>query len=281
MPTTEFSRELSRAIAARGLGLQRLREHLIQRGLSVSVATLSYWSNGHVTPRRAASLPVITELERILELAPGTLIDTLEGQHPALLEWSRERDARLKEILANTDLPRSMAQELLLADVLYEVDERRLQHRTTTTLVTRALAADQRGWTVTFDRDEGQSLEAADLHGLRMGRRIDVDEQFEIIEFLFDPPLDNGEVRRTSHVLEFVGSTTECTSAGYACRRATSLMAIAVRFAGEPPRRVWQSHLPIEPGAEAQRGPEIAPAPLVECILASPAPGLHSLMWEW
>ncbi len=72
-----FADELRRAIDRRGLGLERIRDHLDQRGVSVSVATLSYWQSGRSMPGRKASIAAITHLEDVLALERGHLRRTL------------------------------------------------------------------------------------------------------------------------------------------------------------------------------------------------------------
>lgn len=72
-----FADTLRRAIECRGLGLERIRDHLELRGVSVSVATLSYWQSGRSAPGRRASLAAIPHLETVLGLARGDLSRTL------------------------------------------------------------------------------------------------------------------------------------------------------------------------------------------------------------
>lgn len=71
--TADFADILRDAIERRGLGLERLRDHLEQRGVSVSVATLSYWQSGRSRPERKSSLAALPHLERLLELPDGSL----------------------------------------------------------------------------------------------------------------------------------------------------------------------------------------------------------------
>lgn len=72
-----FADVLRDAIDQRGLGLERIRDHLQQRDVSLSVATLSYWQSGRSRPERKSSLAALPHLEKVLELPPGTLHATL------------------------------------------------------------------------------------------------------------------------------------------------------------------------------------------------------------
>ena len=76
----EFAGALRQAIQASGLTLERIRHRLCRRGLTVSVATLSYWQRGRSRPR---SRVVVVALEEILQLRPGTLTELLDDPAPA------------------------------------------------------------------------------------------------------------------------------------------------------------------------------------------------------
>jgi hypothetical protein len=68
-----FATVLHAAIDASGLGLARIHDHLKRRGVSVSIATLSYWQNGHSVPGRRSTLAALAHLEDVLHVAPGSL----------------------------------------------------------------------------------------------------------------------------------------------------------------------------------------------------------------
>lgn len=72
-----FADALRTAMDARGLGLDRITEHLAQRGVSVSAATLSYWRSGRSEPGRRSSLAALPHLEDVLGLPSGSLTATL------------------------------------------------------------------------------------------------------------------------------------------------------------------------------------------------------------
>ncbi|MEU5695082.1 XRE family transcriptional regulator [Actinosynnema sp. NPDC020468] len=81
-PARPFADALRSAIAARGIGLERIREHLAEHGVSVSLATLSYWQSGRSRPERRSSLAAIGHLEAILDLPPGHLAGLLGPPRP-------------------------------------------------------------------------------------------------------------------------------------------------------------------------------------------------------
>lgn len=74
---TSFAETLSAAIRARRFTLSHLHARLTARGNPVSMATLSYWRSGARHPEGAQSLAAIADLEELLDLARGTLLDRL------------------------------------------------------------------------------------------------------------------------------------------------------------------------------------------------------------
>lgn len=72
-----FAEALRDAIQSRGVTLARLHERLLDRGNPVSMATLSYWRSGARRPEGAQSLAAIAEIEQLLNLDPGDLLDRL------------------------------------------------------------------------------------------------------------------------------------------------------------------------------------------------------------
>ena len=81
MPDTlaSFADTLRQAIDERGLSLERITDHLADRGVSVSAATLSYWQSGRSEPGRKSSLAVLPHLEDVLGLCPGELGASFSG----------------------------------------------------------------------------------------------------------------------------------------------------------------------------------------------------------
>ncbi|WSL80753.1 hypothetical protein OG403_22475 [Kitasatospora sp. NBC_01266] len=71
--TGPFHLALRTALAARGLALHRVQQHLAHRGVHVGVTSLSYWQQGRRRPERAESLRAVGALEEVLELPAGSL----------------------------------------------------------------------------------------------------------------------------------------------------------------------------------------------------------------
>ncbi|WP_354642112.1 hypothetical protein [Kitasatospora camelliae] len=80
--TGPFHLALRTALAARGLALHRVREHLALRGVRVGVTSLSYWQQGRRRPERPESLRAVTALEEVLELPEHALTRLLGPRQP-------------------------------------------------------------------------------------------------------------------------------------------------------------------------------------------------------
>ncbi|MEV4614466.1 hypothetical protein AB0K43_17985 [Kitasatospora sp. NPDC049258] len=81
--TGPFHLALRTAIAARGLALHRVRQHLAQRGVQVGVTSLSYWQQGHRRPERPESLRAVQALEEVLDLPSHSLTRLLGPRQSA------------------------------------------------------------------------------------------------------------------------------------------------------------------------------------------------------
>lgn len=90
-----FADVLRLAIDSRGLSLERIADHLSERGISVSVATLSYWQSGRSEPGRRSSLAALPHLEDVLGLDPGALSAAL----PPTRERARRTAVRGLDVL--------------------------------------------------------------------------------------------------------------------------------------------------------------------------------------
>ncbi|MFE0459846.1 hypothetical protein ACFW1A_11395 [Kitasatospora sp. NPDC058965] len=81
--TGPFHLALRAALAARGLALHRVQQHLAQRGVQVGVTSLSYWQQGRRRPERVESLRAVRALEEVLELPAHSLTRLLGPRTPA------------------------------------------------------------------------------------------------------------------------------------------------------------------------------------------------------
>jgi hypothetical protein len=203
------------AIRDSGLSLDRVHYRLTQRGVKISVATLSHWQSGRSRPERTTSLSALEELEYVLGVPKGALQALVGPPRP------RGRKVRQDLMLPIGDLwATAESTEALLAEVDTSSDRflsRISQHdrlwvsadRVQRTIsVRQILRADRDGvdrFVVAFFIDtDGRPL--PELHALRGCRTgnvvVDTDASVMVAELLFDHPLARGETLIMEH--EFV-----------------------------------------------------------------------------
>lgn len=202
-----FADTLRRAIADRGLPLDRLHARLEQSGVPVSVATLSYWQSGRSQPERKRSLDALAHLEEILDLDAGTLLATL----PSTRERARRAevvglDAVWPERPQTTVLERldtrwdEELDRVSLHDVLVIGADRR-QESLTVRQVLRARrdGPDRRVVLHCHDDPAGALPSIEPLQGCRVGALETDDVGVTGAELVFPRPLRRGE----SHIVEY------------------------------------------------------------------------------
>ncbi|MFI0450596.1 helix-turn-helix domain-containing protein [Actinomadura sp. 6N118] len=218
----EFAGALRQAVQASGLTLERIRHRLGQRGLPVSVATLSYWQRGRSRPRSRA---VVAALEEILGVPAGSLTGLLEaadhGAHPVRhggggagrtgagrLERGRaagdlwpdpERYAR---VVGQLDRSGDHRLERLSTHDVYRLDADRRPGRLSVRTVLRAAGDDVDRVVCVHPAGEGQP--EAELTGLRYCRpgRVRAEEGLLAFELVFDRVLAAGDTAVVEYELD-------------------------------------------------------------------------------
>ncbi|WP_337820090.1 XRE family transcriptional regulator [Amycolatopsis sp. A1MSW2902] len=207
-----FADALDAAISGAGLTLDRLREHLAARGVTVSRSALAYWRTGRSLPGRETSLHAVVELEQVLGLGAGRLTSLLgpqdrQGSRPQrtpLLErrrlWPSVRPSSLEFDLPPEDQVRlrSVHDELLVDD---DRQERLLRVRVVAEAAVDGVVR-MAAYYQTEDRARQPPRFAAG-HCCRAGRtRVDAVSGLLIAELFFDRELRAGEVAAVEY--EFV-----------------------------------------------------------------------------
>ncbi|MBO3747913.1 hypothetical protein J5X84_17715 [Streptosporangiaceae bacterium NEAU-GS5] len=113
--TGPFDEALRAAITARGLSLERLHVRLAERGVRISLASLSNWQRGRSRPERSASLAAVRELEAILGLPAHSLVTLLGPRRPRGRWLGHDSAALRKELqtvvdsLTDDEVPTALA----------------------------------------------------------------------------------------------------------------------------------------------------------------------------
>lgn len=299
-PTTHSSREsaasfadaLRAAIAASGLGLERIQHRLGRRGVAVSVATLSYWQSGRSRPGRTTSLAAVRELEAVLRLDPGSLAAQLEPPRPrgrwagrdqdvrGFVELWRDPAAAVLERFANGS--NDHLTRISLHD-RFEIGPDRTERYVWTRQVMRADQTGPDRLVVVARSDEpGQSLPRfSPLSGCRLGRiRTDPDHGYAMTELMFDRALQRGE----TIVLEYETVHRQPYSVTRTCYRMFDRpireYVAEVQFTPPAlPSRCWQ-YAADEPHERA-RELTLDTAHRAHLVALSIGPGEYGMRWAW
>ena len=207
-----FADALRAAIKSSGLSLDRIQHRLKLRGVTISVATLSYWQSGRRRPERPESLDALRHLEAVLRVPAHSLTALLGPPRP------RGRRRRADSLLPIDEL---WDKEVELGTLLNRVDtscdnqlSRISQHdrcvvgpdrRPRSIEVSQVLRAEQDGvdrWITVYDWDEvtPHPAQLFPLRNCRTGRvAVNLDEHIMVAELLFERPLSRGETLIMEH----------------------------------------------------------------------------------
>lgn len=278
----EFAEALRTAITNRGLGLERLREHLSQNGVSVSLATLSYWQTGRSRPERKKSLQAVVHLEHILQVPPGHLSGLL-GQPRPRGRWLRRAPeamsafwpapARVENALQDLDtqwddqLIRVSQQDFVTIGA--DRTERSFRSR-------QVLSASMNGpdrWVVIMHVDEhDRPLPAIRaLKNCTVGQLVqDPAQGLLVAELLFDKVLRKGESIVIEHELVNQSPCPLATNYERKFRLPTHEYVLEVTFEGAVPASVTQLD-----------GSSVRPGRTLLDVALDVQPGVRGFRWTW
>lgn len=293
---SSFDEALRAAIRARGLSLERLHVRLAERGIRVSLASLSNWQRGQCRPERSNSMHAVRALEQILGVPQGSLVARLGPPRPRgrwvrhapgvlpyrdICEVHGSVDRLLEQIKSPAD---GQQLEWLSCHERFRVGPDRDELSVRTRLVMRA-RADGVDRHVALHHNEEALL--PDLHHAtfcRLGRvRTDSGDGVTAMELLFDRPLERGE----TYVVEYefgyggVGPYTSYYHRWFRFPAHEYLLQVEFDPAA-PPIRCYRTHQAkvTAPSTDVQ---ELRPTSwhMVHVAELEVKPGVHGIRWEW
>ncbi|WP_157528527.1 helix-turn-helix domain-containing protein [Nocardia sp. NRRL S-836] len=288
-----FADALRTAIGRRALTLDRLRVRLAERGVNISLATLSYWQQGRSRPERPKSLRALRELEAILDLPQGTLFEFLEPPRPRGRCQSRQAvsiralygdDSPFLAVAgAETGDPNPFVSVLDTNETCH-VGACRTMRRLSTTQVLRCVADRADRFTVVHGADEGDAM-PCDLH-VRGGEvtelRSDPASGYTAAVITLARPLARGETAVLEH--EWVLGENDGPSISHERRvRYTETYLLRVSFDPvAPPRRCYEyRRVKVDAPQLDRRRLHVNTTPEAHLYLPKCAPGIHGICWEW
>jgi hypothetical protein len=275
--------------------LERIQERLRAEGHSVSPATLSYWQTGRSRPERRESLAALAELEKILEVEPGSLAMLIGPPRPRGRHLSKGQDIHeLGAFWQERDLIVDLAQGI---DTRWDERLTRLsQHDRVNVgpdrgevsfLVRQVLRAEADGpdrWVVIL------RVEATDhplplltaVRNCRLGRVVEHPQSGLLLaELLFDRPLAKGETVITEHTLHHYPPFPPATTYERKFRLPVREYVVEVCF--DPvalPRAVYQFQQ-MDGQAEQVTSVEVGVGHSAHVIALDYGPGRYGMRWDW
>ncbi|MBB5078572.1 helix-turn-helix domain-containing protein [Nonomuraea endophytica] len=290
-----FDRLLRDAITARGLSLERLHARLSQRGIKVSLASLSNWQRGKCRPERSQSLRALHALEEILALPGDTLIASLGPPRPRG-RWV----SHVPGAVPYRDLcPEAGSLQRLLGEIKNVTDGQLAllsyhDHITTGTdrdersVRTRAVfqaRSDGVDRHVAIHYNERSHLpEDFSASFCRLGRvKKDEPAGLTALELLFDRPLAAGETYVVEYEFRYRKRGPQALFYNRWFRFPAHAYLLTVQFApGATPVRCFRTHQPTTATPPADVGElRLSGWDSVHIADVEVRPGVHGVRWEW
>ncbi|MFC7487063.1 hypothetical protein ACOCJ7_01035 [Knoellia sp. CPCC 206453] len=295
LTTGPFDAALKAAIATRGLGLTRIHDRLRRDGVTVSLATLSYWQSGRSRPERRESLVALAQLEQVLEVPAGSLKSLLGPPRPRG-QWFGKQPIATGTAVWWSD---PAAVDDALDEVNMRWDERLTrisQHDVVRVGPAReelsfgsrqVLRAEEDGadrWVAILHLDDHDHVPplVRPRKNCRLGRVVSRPaDGLLVTELLFDRPLTRGETIITEHELVNRAPYPQATNYERKFRLPAREFGLEVCF--DPaalPRRIEQ-HSRLEGQPEQVREAVLDGSHSVHSIALSFGPGCYGFRWEW
>ncbi len=283
-----FPEAFRAAVSSNGRSLDSLRRRLQERGITISIATLSYWQSGRSQPQRMASLEAVAHLEEILAVPRGHLLGRLGPRRRPGPPRSAPPAAQLP---ADVPLARHVMDQLgfglhhELVDVTIhdtlEIDCHGVPRVRTVRETVRAVkeGAQRIPAFLALDEPVGEVATFTEVSGCRLGRKVSYpDEGVFAAEFLLDRPLGYGESAAAEHRVDLPAGFGTCVEY-FLMRRVTELV-LWVRFdPGMLPSTV-ETYSHLEGRHQAMRV-DLAESTSVQQVLHGVGPGRVGVRWTW
>lgn len=291
MEQQPFDRLLRDAITARGLSLERLHARLSQRGINVSLASLSNWQRGKCRPERSQSLRALHALEEILALPGDTLIAGLGPRRPRG-RWATHvpgavpyRDLcpvpeNLQRLLGEIRNATDGQLELLGYHDHFTLGPDRDERAVRTRAVFRARSDGVDRHVAIHYNERSRLPDDLSTAFCRTGRvRTDEPAGLTVLELLFDRPLTAGETYVVEYEFGYRGPGPESTFYNRWFRFPAHSYLLTVQFAaGTAPVRCFRT---AEPAAADLGELRLSGWNSVHIAETDVRPGVHGIRWEW
>ncbi|MBK8464147.1 MAG: hypothetical protein IPL36_14370 [Nigerium sp.] len=291
--TPTFAEVLTAAIQARGLSLERIRSHLDQAGVPVSIATLSYWQSGRSLPTRARSFHTLVELERVLGVEAGHLTQhtyTADGRtRRETFEWQKVVPSLdvVSEVIADLDLDWHGELTRIAVQDHLTIGRDRSEQAQEVRVIWRTERSGLPRWAVVSEQDaQGATSQTVEpLMGCALGEVVEFPERNLLIaEMTAHRPMQRGEL----FACEYRLTSTPTTMPSFRLLRAVSntmkTLTMVIRFHPDA------QPVSVRAGIQASMDDDDVPADTVDVPISAgeaqhvwtdPKPGVYSMLWKW
>ncbi|HEY3527843.1 MAG TPA: hypothetical protein VGK78_01745 [Nocardioides sp.] len=284
-----FAGAFAEAVSRRAVSLAWLHQRLVERGHPVSPAALSYWRSGRSQPERGTSRDALVEIERLLRVAPGTLVSRLG---PSRRPGPRPAERTLRELFAEHPGIEQALEDLGfegLYDELVEqvrhlsvdvgADGRVREYRVRAVMQARRDGARRTPLILTTD-GRGRVPRFVPVAGCTIGR-VTTDHATRVYatELVLDRPLAKGELHPYELTIELADAADETWLDHYAARRLNELL-VWVRFdPGHVPGHV--ERYAILGDEEETEKLDLGGGSSAHALARGFGPGILGIRWEW
>ncbi|MFF5969959.1 hypothetical protein ACFY7C_00370 [Streptomyces sp. NPDC012769] len=292
-----FAQALRTAIDASELGLSQLQLRLRQRGVRVSVATLSYWQTGRSRPERPDSFLAVEHIEQVLGLQPHSLRSLLGPRRPRGRWAAREQSPLpMSALWPERDAVEAAVQVLDLRwdDALERIslhdrltvgpDRREQSYRMRQVLRAKCNGPDRAVHVYRLDEPHLPLPELHSLRGCRPGRvAAHPGTGLLAAELLFDQPLTQGETVIIEFELRYGGQRPLATNWERKLRMPIRQYDLEIEFTA-PALPVAFEHFvaPGADGSERSRPPvTLDAAHRVHAVALDLTPCRYGMRWSW
>lgn len=288
-----FAEVLSKAVHARGLSLDRIRARLEVAGVPVSNATLSYWQSGRSLPTRARSLRTLVELENVLDLEQGSLIELIRSAdgrtRHQLFPWQNvvPGEAVAEQIIADMGIEVAGRISRVAVHDNVTIGEDRTESTQLTRIVLRAERSGTQSWPVVVQQDTAEEAtpEVEAVFGCRVGRMVIVPaRQLAVAEMVLPRPLQRGELVVTEYLVTWAPTQQPSFRLARACPEQLREVALGVQFhpKAQPAAVVAYSRPTLgNEDADAEVVPVDVDVGQAQLVRLDVQPGVYGLRWTW
>ncbi|MFF0560784.1 hypothetical protein [Streptomyces sp. NPDC004266] len=294
--TGPFEAALDSAVRASGLSLERIQHRLAERGVEISVTTLSYWRRGRSRPERPQSRQAVRLLEELLGVPTDGLVSLLGPRRPRGRWVNRDSEVLESERLwpEFVSLPGLLAELDSTDDGLlrvaahdhYELDAQGTGARLTTRLTLKAVRDRvDRCVVILHGEDPDAALpEFTDVRNARLGRlRSDRSVPLVVAELFLDRTLSEGETTLIGYTLRFPESGRRAEECGRGFNAPALLYTLEVAFHPDAvPVRCRRCSSAVATGDPVSAELVwISASGRAHAVFENPGPGFRALRWEW